>query len=243
MKLNLISNGNTNAKTIKNDQETYILYLSPYNLNDTGKNVCPFATKGCAKACLNSAGRGKFSNVQLARRRKTNLFFQDPQKFTQDLALDLAKINNKALKENKTIFVRLNGTSDINFEKLLNRYLNISFAQFAGLKFYDYTKDKNKALEYSTNEKRVKYRITYSRSEKDTDMDIKTLLNNGVNVAAVFSKDLPNTYLGYPVINGDETDLRFNDQLGVIVGLKAKGAGKKDTSGFVIQSSLIFGYN
>lgn len=235
MKLNLISNGNTNAKTIKNDQETYILYLSPYNLNDTGKNVCPFATKGCAAACLNSAGRGKFSNVQLARRRKTNLFFQDPQSFTQQLALDLAKINNKALKENKTIFVRLNGTSDINFEKLLNRYLNISFAQFAGLKFYDYTKDKNKALEYSTNEKREKYRITYSRSEKDTDMDIKTLLNNGVNVAAVFSKDLPGTYLGYPVINGDLTDLRFNDQLGVIVGLKAKGEAKKDFSGFVIQ--------
>lgn len=235
MRLNLISNGNTNAKTIKNDQETYILYLSPYNLNDTGKNVCPFATKGCAAACLNSAGRGKFSNVQLARRRKTNLFFQDQQKFTQDLAIDLAKINNKALKENKTIFVRLNGTSDINFEKLLNRYLNINFAQFAGLKFYDYTKDKNKALEYSTNEKREKYRITYSRSEKDTEQDIKTLLNNGVNVAAVFSKDLPDTYLGYPVINGDETDLRFNDQLGVIVGLKAKGDGKKDTSGFVIQ--------
>jgi hypothetical protein len=235
MKLNLISNGNTNAKTIKNDQETYILYLSPYNLNDTGKNVCPFATKGCAKACLNSAGRGKFSNVQLARRRKTNLFFQDPQSFTQQLAIDLAKINNKALKENKTIFVRLNGTSDINFEKLLNRYLNINFAQFAGLKFYDYTKDKNKALEYSTNEKREKYRITYSRSEKDTENDIQTLLNNGVNVAAVFSKDLPDTYLGYPVINGDLTDLRFNDQLGVIVGLKAKGDGKKDTSGFVIQ--------
>jgi hypothetical protein len=235
MKLNLISNGNTNAKTIKNDQETYILYLSPYNLNDTGKNVCPFATKGCAASCLNSAGRGKFSNVQLARRRKTNLFFQDQQKFTQQLAMDLAKINNKALKENKTIFVRLNGTSDINFEKLLNRYLNINFAQFAGLKFYDYTKDKNKALEYSTNEKREKYRITYSRSEKDTENDIQTLLNNGVNVAAVFSKDLPDTYLGYPVINGDLTDLRFNDQLGVIVGLKAKGDGKKDTSGFVIQ--------
>ena len=236
MKLNLISNGNTNAKTIKNDQETYILYLSPYNLNDTGKNICPFATKGCAKACLNSAGRGKFSNVQLARRRKTNLFFQDPQSFTQQLAMDLAKINNKALKENKTIFVRLNGTSDINFEKLLNRYLNINFSQFMGLKFYDYTKDKNKALEYSTNEKREKYRITYSRSEKDTEQDIKTLLNNGVNIAAVFSRDLPETYLGYPVINGDLTDLRFKDKLGVIVGLKAKGNAKKDLSGFVIQN-------
>jgi hypothetical protein len=235
MKLNLISNGNTNAKTVKNESETYILYLSPYNLNDSGKNVCPFASTGCAKACLNSAGRGKFSNVQLARRRKTNLFFNNPQKFTQDLALDLAKINNKALKENKTIFIRLNGTSDINFEKLLKRYLNISFAQFEGLKFYDYTKDKNKALEYSTNEKREKYRITYSRSENDSENDIKNLLDNGVNVAAVFSKDLPNEYLGYPVINGDLTDLRFNDELGVIIGLKAKGDGKKDTSGFVIQ--------
>jgi hypothetical protein len=235
MKLNLISNGNTNAKTIKNDEETYILYLSPYNLNDTGKNVCPFATNGCAKACLNSAGRGKFSNVQKARRRKTNLFFQDPQKFTQDLAIDLAKINNKALKENKTIFVRLNGTSDINFDKLLNRYLNINFAQFVGLKFYDYTKDKNKALEYSTNEKREKYRITYSRSEKDSERDIQNLLTNGVNVAIVFAKDLPGEYLGFPVINGDLTDLRFNDKLGVIVGLKAKGDAKKDVSGFVIQ--------
>jgi len=235
MKLNLISNGNTNAKTIKNDEETYILYLSPYNLNDTGKNVCPFATNGCAKACLNSAGRGKFSNVQKARRRKTNLFFQDPQKFTQDLAIDLAKINNKAVKENKTIFVRLNGTSDINFEKLLNRYLNINFAQFVGLKFYDYTKDKNKALEYSTNEKREKYRITYSRSENDSERDIQNLLTNGVNVAIVFAKNLPGEYLGFPVINGDLTDLRFNDQLGVIIGLKAKGEGKKDTSGFVIQ--------
>jgi hypothetical protein len=235
MKLNLISNGNTNAKTIKNESETYILYLSPYNLNDSGKNVCPFATAGCAKACLNSAGRGKFSNVQLARRRKTNLFFDNPQKFTQDLAIDLAKINNKAVKENKTIFVRLNGTSDINFEKLLKRYLNISFAQFEGLKFYDYTKDKNKALEYSTNQKREKYRITYSRSENDSENDIKNLLNNGVNVAAVFAKELPNEYLGYPVINGDLTDLRFNDELGVIIGLKAKGDGKKDTSGFVIQ--------
>jgi hypothetical protein len=236
MKLNLISSGNTNAKTIKNESETYILYLSPYNLNDTGKNVCPFATKECINLCLNTAGRGKFTTVQLARRRKTNLFFNDPQKFTQDLALDLAKINNKAIKENKTIFVRLNGTSDINFEKLLNRYLNINFAQFAGLKFYDYTKDKNKALEYSTNEKREKYRITYSRSERDTENDLKTLLNNGVNVAAVFSKNLPDTYLGYPVINGDLTDLRFNDQLGVIIGLKAKGKAKKDmANGFVIQ--------
>lgn len=236
MKLNLISNGNTNAKTVKNEAETYILYLSPYNLNDTGKNVCPFATKGCSDACLNSAGRGKFSNVQLARRRKTNLFFSDRKLFLQQLVDDLTKINRKSVKENKTIYIRLNGTSDIDFNQLLLRYFGISFVTFGSLRFYDYTKDKNKALKYPGYSEYDVYRVTYSRKETDTDMDIKMLLGVGVNVAAVFANELPETYLGYPVINGDLTDLRFNDPTGVIVGLKAKGKAKKDCSGFVIQN-------
>lgn len=236
MKLNLISNGTTNAKTVKNEQETYILYLSPYNLNDTGKNICPFATKGCSDACLNSAGRGKFSNVQLARRRKTNLFFSDRKLFLQQLVDDLTKINKKAIKENKTIYIRLNGTSDIDFNQLLLRYFGISFVTFGSLRFYDYTKDKNKALKYPGYSEYDVYRVTYSRKETDTDLDIKLLLSAGVNVAAVFANELPETYLGYPVINGDLTDLRFNDPAGVIVGLKAKGKAKKDCSGFVIQN-------
>lgn len=236
MKLNLISSGTTNAKTVKNESETYILYLSPYNLNDTGKNICPFATKGCSDACLNSAGRGKFSNVQLARRRKTNLFFSDRKLFLQQLVDDLTKINKKAIKENKLIYIRLNGTSDIDFNQLLLRYFGISFVSFGSLRFYDYTKDKNKALKYPAYSEYDVYRVTYSRKETDTDMDIKMLLGVGVNVAAVFANDLPETYLGYPVINGDLTDLRFNDPAGVIVGLKAKGKAKKDCSGFVIQN-------
>lgn len=236
MKLNLISSGATNAKTVKNESETYILYLSPYNLNDTGKNICPFATKGCSDACLNSAGRGKFSNVQLARRRKTNLFFSDRKLFLQQLVDDLTKINKKAIKENKLIYIRLNGTSDIDFNQLLLRYFGISFVSFGSLRFYDYTKDKNKALRYPAYSEYDVYRVTYSRKETDTDFDIKMLLGLGVNVAAVFANELPDTYLGYPVINGDLTDLRFNDPSGVIVGLKAKGKAKKDCSGFVIQN-------
>lgn len=236
MKLNLISNGTTNAKTVKNESETYILYLSPYNLNDTGKNVCPFATKGCAAACLNSAGRGKFSNVQLARRRKTNLFFDNPHEFFRLLIDDLAKINNKAVKENKLIYIRLNGTSDLDFDRLMMRHFGVGFTSFGSLRFYDYTKDKNKALRFANDSHHDVYRVTYSRSEKDSELDIKLLLSAGVNVAAVFANDLPDTYLGYPVINGDLTDLRFNDDVGVIVGLKAKGEAKKDCSGFVIQN-------
>ena len=37
------------------------------------------------------------------------------------------------------------------------------------------------------------------------------------------------------VINGDESDVRFFDESGVIVGLKAKGEAKTDQSGFVVQ--------
>jgi len=44
---------------------------------------------------------------------------------------------------------------------------------------------------------------------------------------------MPETYNGLPVFNGDESDLRFLDPQGVIVGLYAKGKAKKDTSGFV----------
>jgi hypothetical protein len=78
------------------------------------------------------------------------------------------------------------------------------------------------------------YKVTYSRSEKSTDVELISLLNEGVNVAVVFKKDLPFKYLGFPVINGDATDLRYNDAKGCIVGLKAKGLAKKDTSGFVV---------
>ena len=70
---NLLSKGSTNAKTIKNDLETFILYMAPSDLS--GFNVCPFASKGCIDGCLNTAGMGIFSNVQLARINKTKFFF------------------------------------------------------------------------------------------------------------------------------------------------------------------------
>jgi hypothetical protein len=58
-----------------------------------------------------------------------------------------------------------------------------------------------------------------------------------MNVAVVFgvpkSKPLPVAYLNREVFNGDDSDLRFLDPKGVVVGLYAKGKAKKDTTGFV----------
>jgi hypothetical protein len=47
--------------------------------------------------------------------------------------------------------------------------------------------------------------------------------------------EIPSSYKGFEVVNGDESDLRFLDKKGVIVGLKAKGKGRQDKSGFVIH--------
>jgi len=52
-------------------------------------------------------------------------------------------------------------------------------------------------------------------------------------VAVVFADELPEKWWGYPVINGDENDLRFLDGSGKIVGLLEKKTGRKTTDEFI----------
>ena len=115
----------------------------------------------------------------------------------------------------------------ISFEKYEVANGKNIFQMFPTVQFYDYTKVNNRKVAHIPN-----YHLTFSKADGN-DMDVRIALSNGMNVAAVF-RELPETYLGRPVINGDETDLRFLDPQGVIVGLKAKGKAKKDTTGFVI---------
>ena len=55
-----------------------------------------------------------------------------------------------------------------------------------------------------------------------------------MSVAVVF-RDVytSDTWRGIPVVDGDKDDLRFTDPKSHIVKLYAKGAAKKDTTGFV----------
>lgn len=226
----LLSAGNTNAKTTKNELETYIMYLAPADTIGTA-NLCPFASDGCKAVCLYSAGRGAFTNVQQARIRKTRLWAEDRLYFYQLLNADLLKVQTKAAKSGKTIAIRLNGTSDVDHLSLLKRYTDIDWLTSKHLVFYDYTKNPSMIEKY----KGSNYKLTFSRSECNDDIAMRVLRSGG-NVAIVFSDELPESYKGYKVINGDETDLRYYDPYNVVVGLKAKGKAKKDTSGFVIQS-------
>jgi hypothetical protein len=174
------------------------------------------------------AGRGRFSNVQLARINKSKYWAYNRKDFYNQLADELISIHLRAVKQNKKIAVRLNGTTDIDHLDLLNRFTGFNFNQFTSMLFYDYTKSPRIVNKYlGTN-----YKITFSRSETN-EADAMQVLNAGGNVAVVFN-ELPATWNGYEVINGDETDLRYFDKQNVVVGLKAKGDAKKDKTGFVI---------
>ena len=224
-----------NPKLMKGQKKGYlssVLHLAPADLS--GKNTCPKATAGCKAACLNTAGRGgifkkgESTNViQQARIRKTKAFFESCQEFLNELVVEIVKTKKSADKKGLIPVFRLNGTSDISWEKYEVANRKNIFQMFPDVQFYDYTKVNNRKVSHIKN-----YHLTFSKADGN-DMDVRLAMSNGMNVAVVFNK-LPETYLGRPVINGDETDLRFLDGKGVVVGLKAKGKAKKDTSGFVV---------
>ena len=221
--MKLLSKGKSNTKIAKNSIESFIMHLSPHKQNSFGKNVCGHASLGCATACLHTAGRGAFSNVQNARVKKTDLFISDNRLFLRKLHKELLNANKRP------VAMRLNGTSDLDFIGLLRAKLGVDVLnELTNIQFYDYTKNLKRAMKYlGTN-----YHLTFSRSE-DNEAECLEYLRAGGNVAVVF-KQLPDTWHGYEVIDGDENDMRYTDKKGVVIGLVAKGKAKKDISGFVI---------
>jgi len=237
-KIRLLTKDSANAKTAKNKQfsqyESVILHLSPADIafKELSRNgsFCPMASNGCKSACLNTAGRGRFTSIQNSRLRKSLYFILFNKEFMAHLVKEISKLDDK-LPKGKRLVVRLNGTSDIQWESIKVGIANI-FELFSNVQFYDYTKIVRRL------EKKLpdNYYLTFSASESN-DSDCVKALSLGYNVATVF-KEIPKQYNGIDVLNGDEHDLRFLDiKRGVIVGLKAKGKAKKDTSGFVKQTS------
>jgi hypothetical protein len=237
-------NIDANAKTVKGQKQGYmtaILYLAPSDLS--GFQVCPTASPGCRAACLNTAGRGAFNATQAARIRKTLSYFSDRPAFMAQLHKEIGAFVKRAGRKGLTPCVRLNGTSDIPFERVPVvvdwqgeqwTHRNI-MAAYPALQFYDYTKRANR------RDLPANYHLTFSHAE-DNARQAFEVLNRGDNVAVVYRRDLPSrdrvgtTFAQSchaPVIDGSETDLRFLDPKGVIVGLCAKGKARYDETGFV----------
>lgn len=240
--MKLLSTGNPKIlKGLKQGFNTYILHLAPADLSGYW-NTCPKATAGCKAACLNTAGRGGMFKkgettniIQEARLRKTAFFFEERAGFMEWLVADIELAIKQSAKKNLVPVFRLNGTSDLSWEKYEvirngKLYRNI-FAAFPDIQFYDYTKVLGRKVSDIKN-----YHLTFSAADGN-DVDVMKAIQQGLNIATVFgikkNSPMPEFYNGLPVFNGDDSDLRFLDPKGVVVGLYAKGKAKKDTSGFV----------
>ena len=233
IKTTLLTAGN--AKIVKGEKLGYItkgLHFSP--ADKSGHEVCQWRSKGCTFACLDSAGRGQMKFTQDSRIAKTKLFFEQRFDFLAKLAREIGNSIKLAEKKKMTAVFRPNLTSDLTWESIKCEDGETIFQKFPETQFYDYTKSfmrmaqfLNRNPDFPSN-----YHLTFSRSENNQKL-VEMVLAMGGNVAVVFRNQLPKTWKGYEVINGDENDLRFRDPQPCIVGLLEKGLAKKDETGFV----------
>ncbi len=218
---------NADSKTRKGVKKGYLTginYFAPAWSAGTGFNFCGFATKECINGCLNTSGQaGVFPSIIKSRIAKTRAYVADPKSFVDGMRKAIGRLEWDAALKGLTPCVRINGTSDV--PKLAQRLAK----ERPNVQFYDYTKIP-RAWERTLDN----YHLTFSFSGENLAESLESL-ENGINVAVVFQGELPATWHGYPVINGDESDLRFLDPVGVIVGLKAKGRARQMAAGGFVQ--------
>jgi len=245
---NLLTTGS--PKTSKGEKLgwlTGILYMIPADLagimNRAGKviSLCPNWSAGCKASCLVSAGRAGMGRALLpnglpdnaiirARQRRTELYLSDRESFIAQLCEDVDRLVRTAERKGMRAALRFNGTSDLPHWRLPRYGAMIeSLVKSGRLVTYDYTKTP-KYLKSAPSW----HDLTLSRSETNAD-SIGAALASGFKVAVVFDRELPNSFLGYPVVSGDEHDLTFLHQGPIVLGLVAKGRAKKDNTGFVVR--------
>ena len=216
-------------KGLKYGVETVVLYLSPSD--ESGCNLCPWATEGCAKSCLgHSSGHLQTTQNQLVRVAKSQWWLQYRDHFLAQLRAEIHAHVRKAQRKGMIPAVRLNGSSDVLWE----RWIDME-GEFSHVQFYDYTKAPLSARTLPNN-----YHVTFSLSEAPGSMaEAQRWLRAGHNVAIVVRTPeqaaaiVRDGYAGFPAVDGDESDVRFEDPPGHWVALYAKGAAKRDVSGFV----------
>ena len=239
-KLNLLS-VLADAKTLKSLQDkrsgdqyiTGILYIAPST--EGGVDVCVGSDGCCRIGCLNTAGNPAVLKGKLRSRiRKAQELHLSPELFFTKLKSDIVLLKYFADSFGLKLAVRMNGTSDYDFGEKLEDFVKEQVGK--GVVFYDYTKIIPRYKKYSQNKL---IHQTFSRSASNDKSSLE-ILKNGGNVAYVFYQKnnvLPNYYLGYKVLNGDASDLRFLDDkekqfdengnpIGLIIGLNAKGSLK-----------------
>lgn len=232
-----------------------IHYVAPFTLGGVG-NLCPNASAACVSLCLGhySGQAAMVSDLEKgtnptreSRKLKAQLFMRNRAEYMNRLARDIIKLDAQATRESLKLCVRLNGSTDIVWEKIrfaldektikaLRLPDNVRpsatlLELFPAIQFVEYTKNPKRLGNAPKN-----LDLTLSYSGENT-VDCVAALQAGHNVAMVFAGGLPESFAGFPVIDGDKHDLRHLDAKGgYIVGLSPKGIkAKRDTSGFVVR--------
>jgi hypothetical protein len=237
----MLLNIDKNAKTIKGQKYNFltgIMYFAPSTIS--GFQVCPMARiADCEGACLYTAGRGAYSNIQQARIKRTKLFFENRPEFFRQIIKDIQALIRKANREFMIPLVRLNGTSDINWEYMNfyyegKKYYNL-MELFPDVQFYDYTKIIGRDVPNN-------YDLTFSYSGVPAFQKmVERAQKQDMRIAAVFRNryNIPDTFLGWNCISGDDSDIRHIEPKACIVSLYAKGKAKKDFTGFVVDNQSL----
>jgi hypothetical protein len=225
------------AKTPRGERHgilTGILYMLPATVSTDELNFCPFSTPGCRKHCIVRQGRGQMNNVERGRARKRKLFVEHRAEFLRQMTRDCGALVRAAARRQLSPAARPNGTSDVAWELIAPSL----FTDYPMIQYYDYTKIPARMRRYLAGKFPANYSLTFSRSETN-EAECLSVLAKGGNVAVVFAvkkgQPLPATWHGYRVIDGDLSDVRYLDPRNVVVGLRAKGSARKDTTGFVVR--------
>lgn len=232
-----------------------IHYMAPADTGGFG-NLCSHASIECIAICLGkySGQAAMVTDLELgtnatreSRKLKAQLFMRNRAEYMNRMARDIIKLDAKATREGLRLCMRLNGSTDIPYERIsfpvdaktakalrlpdiAGRLLTL-LQLFPAIQFVDYTKNAGRLGKAPSN-----LDLTLSYSARNMSDCVAALLA-GHNVAIVFHGGLPDSFGGFPVIDGDKHDLRHLDPKGgFIVGLRPKGAkAKRETNGFVIR--------
>jgi len=238
------------AKAIKAREFGYlnaINYMAPAATAGFG-NLCGDASAGCLALCLGwfsgQAGMVKgnrkrgTNSVRKSRVAKVKMFMHDRATFMAEMIAGIDRAIRKAFRLGLQLCCRPNGATDVPWEhiKLSPVDRRSIFDVYPQVQFVDYTKSLKRMLRFCAGLLPVNYHLTFSRSETNED-SCRQVLAAGGNVAVVFAGDMPASYLGVMVVDGDTHDLRHLDPRGVVIGLTPKGPrAKRDRSGFVVRA-------
>lgn len=223
-------------KGLKRGVLTAVVYLAPgtFAVPYGGANNCRHASPGCMRNCLgHCSGRLAMATSRNAQVWKSLFLHYLPSQFWAQVEREVRALARKAKRLGLIPALRFNGSSDRTEVGYLAEL-------FPGVQFYDYTKNFDLAYRFGTGALLPNHHVTFSLAETAVNVAqaIRLTLTK-CNIAVVFKGPLPATFWGRPVIDGDETDVRFQDPDGCVVGLSAKGKARKDTSGFVFDSTKV----